>query len=339
MNSRRFQLLFLEKLKEQIGEKHTLVDVITDILDISKDSAYRRMRGDSVLSFDETVKLANHHRVSLSSVAGHTDNSAVFQRQSFIKNLDNYRDYMRSSLEQLKFVQSQRNHMLYYQAKDIPAFYHYALPKLAAFKIYVWLKSVYGIDKIDGQNYNLSMIPEDIIDLARQQWEIFSRINTTEIWSETTIRSIINQIEYYYEAGFFSSKEEALQICDEFKEMMKIIYKQALNGQKVHAVNNEVFSGASYSMYFHEILLMDNHILVEYGDHNIMYFIPYAGINYLSTADPNLTTDLSEYMDNQIKKAASIDNISEKERNKFFIRIKNKIDALREKIISTDPFL
>ncbi len=339
MEQRNFQLVFLEKLKQQISENHTLVDVITDVLNVSQDSAYRRMRGDTALSFDEAVKLANEYRVSLASIAGHSDNSAVFHRQPFITSIDQYRDYMQSSLDNLKFVQAQRNHMIYYQAKDIPVFYLYALPKLCAFKIYVWLKSVYGIDKIDGQNYNLSMIPEDIVDIAYQQYEAFSRINTTEIWGETTIRSIINQIEYYYEAGFFSSKEEALEICDEFKEMMKIIYKQALNGKKLHAVNREVFSSASYSMYFHEILLMDNHIMTKYGENNIMYFMPYAGINYLSTTDPELTTDVSEYLDGQIKKAASIDNLSEKERNRFFIRIKNQIDVLREKIMSTDPFL
>lgn len=339
MPKNHFQLIFLEKVKLKIDEKHSLVDVITDLLEISKDSAYRRMRGDTELSFDETVILANHFRVSLSEVAGHTENSAVFHRQSFIKTLDNYRDYMKNSLAQLQQIASQKNHMMYYQAKDIPAFYHFALPKMGAFKMYVWLKSVYGIDKINDENYSMSMIPQDLLDLAKQQWEVFSRINTTEIWSETTIRSIANQIEYYYEAGFFSSKEEALDICDEFKMMMKIIYKQALNGRKVHANNMEVFSSASYSMYFHEILLMDNHILAEIGENNIIYFIPYAGINYLSTADPDLTNDMKEFMTSQIKKSASIDNISEKERNKFFIRIKNKIDQLREKIISTDPFL
>jgi hypothetical protein len=339
MPKTHFQLIFLEKVKQKTNENHSLVDVITDVLQISKDAAYRRMRGETELSFDETVRLANHFRVSLSEVAGHSENSAVFQRQSFIKTIDNYREYLQNSLTQLEYIANQKNHMMYYQAKDIPAFYHYALPKLAAFKIYVWLKSVYGIDKIDGENYNLSMIPEDLIEIVGKQWEVFSRINSTEIWSETTIRSIINQIEYYYEAGFFSSKEEALGICDEFKEMMKIIYKQALNGRKVHAHNSDVFSSASYSMYFHEILLMDNHILTEFGEHNILYFIPYAGINYLSTADPDLTSDLKEFMSSQLKKAASVDNISEKERNRFFIRIKTKIDQLREKIISTDPFL
>lgn len=339
MNDRKFQFAFLEELKQKISDNHTLVDIITDVLDVSLDSAYRRMRCDTALSFDEVVKLANEYRVSLASIAGHSDNSAVFHRQPFITNIDQYRDYMKSSLEQLKFVQAQRSHMMYYQAKDIPVFYLFALPKLAAFKIYVWLKSVYGIDKIDGQNYSLSMIPQDILDIAYEQYEVFSRINTTEIWGETTIKSVINQIEYYYEAGFFSSKEEALGICDEFKEMMKIIYKQALNGQKLHAVNREEFSGATYSMYFHEILLMDNHIMMEYGDNNIMYFIPYAGINYLSTTDPELTTDVNEYLSGQIKKAASIDNLSEKERNRFFIRIKNQIDVVRDKILSTDPFL
>ena len=339
MKKTTFQLNFINEIKEKMDEPKLLVDVVMDLLNISKDSAYRRIRGVSTLSFDETVTLAHHFRIPLDEVANNEYGNAIFQKQPFIKGLEGYREYMINGLKLLKEIQSQKNHMVYFLAKDIPPFYYYALPKLTAFKIYVWFKSVYGIDKIDGENYNLSMIPNDIIEVAKQQHEVYSRINSTEIWSDTTISSVINQIEYYYEAGFFSNKEEVLEICDEFRMMMKIVYKQALYGQKVHSVNTNVFSPAAFHMYFHEILLMDNHILVEYAEDNISYFIPYAGANYLSTSDRRLTADLKEFVDMQMAKAASMDTISEKERNKFFIRMKNRIDSLKEKILSTDPFL
>ena len=120
---------------------------------------------------------------------------------------------------------------------------------------------------------------------------------------------------------------------------MKIIYKQALNSQKAHAVNTEVFSSAFYKMYFHEILIMDNHILTEYGERRAMYFIPYAGVNFLSTADPELTRNMQDYLKHQVQKSSLISDVSEKDRNKFFIRIKSRIDQLKDRIASTDTFL
>lgn len=334
-----FQQILLERVKEKLDSRHTLVDEITDLLDISKDSAYRRMRGETLLSLDESVKLARHFRISLSEVAGHADTATVFNRQPVIKDLEGYRSYMKRSLEQLEYIQGHKDHLMYYSAKDLPVFYQFAFPELAAFKIYVWLKSVFGIGKINESNYDISMIPEDLIDLAQRQWEVFSRINTIEIWNDTTVLSLIKQIEYYYEAGMFNNKEEALKICDQFHLMMKLIYKQSLNGQKVHSTNMESFSSATYKMYYHEILLMDNHILAELDDVRAHYFIPYAGLNFLSTGDPALVADVQEYIQAQTDKSSLISDVSEKDRNKFFIRIKNQIESLKERISLTDPFM
>ncbi|MDZ7848193.1 MAG: hypothetical protein U5L96_16380 [Owenweeksia sp.] len=79
---------------------------------------------------------------------------------------------------------------------------------------------------------------------------------------------MLNQIAYYYEAGLLTDRQEALEITDQMQEMLKVIYKQAVTGQKVHAHNMKVQSGASCRMYYHEILIMDNHILAETGKDN-----------------------------------------------------------------------
>lgn len=339
MEDRKFQNLLLEKIKAQLNENHTLIDHVTEVLSLSKDSGYRRIRGETALSFDEAILLARHFRIALSEVTGHADNSAIFQKQAFITNLEEYRQYMQDSLEQLQYIKSQRNHQLIYSAKDIPIFYQFAFPKLAAFKIFVWLKSVYDIQSINDQHISLKEIPEDLLLLAHQQWTAYSQINAIEIWNDTTIMSLINQITYYYEAGLLKNREEALGLCDEFQEMIKVIYKQALSGQKVHANNPEVNSGAFCKMYFHEILLMDNHILAEAGENRLIYFIPYGGLNFMSTMDPALTQNMKDFLEGQTKKSALISDVSEKDRNRFFIRIKTKIDQLREKINSTDPFI
>ena len=146
-------------------------------------------------------------------------------------------------------------------------------------------------------------------------------------------------MEYYYEAGLLNSKEEAIAICDEYQDMMKLIYRQALRGKKAHHNNAEEFSAAEYKMYYHEILIMDNHILAELDQNKKLYFVPYAGLNYLNTNDPLLTESMSQYLNGQKEKSSLISNISEKERNKFFIRIKTRIDQLKSKIEMTNPFM
>ncbi len=337
--NRFYQRVFWEKIDNLLQGQYSLPDEIAVALQISKDAAYRRLRGETTLSFDETVLLARHFNISLNDITGISEKSVIFNHGDFIDTIDDYRTYMKGSLEMLQSIVQQKDHMMYYSAKDVPVFYQFAFPELAAFKIYVWLKSVYGISKINDQNYNVSMIPEDLLELASAQWEAFSRINSIEIWNDTTVMSFIKQIDYYYEAGLFSNREEALVICDRFHEMMKLIYKQALNGNKVHATKSEVYTSASYKMYYHEILIMDNHIVAEFNENRLFYFVPYAGVNYLSTSDITMGKKMKDYFLNQCKQSSLISDLSDKDRNKFFIRIKNRIDQVREKIATTDPFM
>lgn len=332
------QNLFFERLKERLPENYSLVDSVVDAIGCSKDAAYRRMRGETALSIDETVTLAKTFNLSLNELSSQSDQSVVFRRGKHIHTVDDYRVYLQESLVQLEQIAATKHHM-YYLAKDIPIFYQFAFPHLGAFKIYVWMKSVYNLEKLNGENYALKDVPADMLELAHKQWEVYSRLNTTEIWNDTTVLSLINQLEYYYEAGLLASREEALKIVEDFHAMMKVIYRQALSQQKIHAHNHEESSSATYAMYYHEILLMDNHILAEFKEDLRYYFVPYAGLNYMHTTDHDMTQDVKAYLDQATKKSSLISDVSEKERNKFFIRIKNRIERLREKIEGTDPFI
>mgnify|MGYP000456208467 CR=1 FL=1 len=333
-----FQQLLIKIVEQHTKPNELMADVIADILDCSRDAAYRRIQGRTDLSFAEAVNLSTYFGFSLNAVQPVPDSRVVFNRVGFIKTLDDYHKYMINSLKQLEAIGQRPNHVMYYQAKDIPVYYQFGFKKLAAFKIYVWLKSVYNIQKINGQNYSLKDIPAELLDLAKDQWRAFSKLNTIEIWNDTTVLSMLKQLEYFYEAGLLTSQEEALEICDEFEKMMKLIYKQALSGLKVHPNDENLSTGASYKMYYHEILLMDNHIYAEVEESHRFYFLPYAGVNYLSTSDPQLTQDMRAYVIEQTKKSSLISDVSEKERNKFFIRIKNQINRLREAISQNSGF-
>ncbi|MBL0273351.1 MAG: hypothetical protein IPQ06_09855 [Chitinophagaceae bacterium] len=56
--------LFLH-IKTLLPEHVALVDTIADILDISNDSAYRRIRGEKPISLEEMQKLAVQYKISL----------------------------------------------------------------------------------------------------------------------------------------------------------------------------------------------------------------------------------------------------------------------------------
>ena len=58
------QIQFLNRIKELIPDSNSFTDEIADVLDISSDSVYRRLRGETLLSINEIYDLCTHYNIS-----------------------------------------------------------------------------------------------------------------------------------------------------------------------------------------------------------------------------------------------------------------------------------
>ena len=326
------------KIRDTITNKKELPKVLQDVLGCSADSAYRRLRGETALSIDEAYKLSNHFQVALSDLESFRGDHVTFVKRPFINTLEKFEMFMQASLEHLQLLTQDPNHLMYYTAKDIPPFYQYKYPELASFKIYVWLRNFYGVKREDGEDYDLNSIPPHLLDLAQKQWDAYNKINSVEIWNDTTIVSFLNQIDYFYDAGMIGTKEQALRICDQFQDMIKVIFKQANFGRKLLSEEDNIPGKAEYQLYFNEVLIVDTTILSRVNG-KLVFNLPYAAVNYISTTNEELCGSMEDYILRQAHKSALISDVSEKERNKFFLRMRNKVEALRERIEQSNPFL
>jgi hypothetical protein len=78
------QKRFLDEVKRKIPGNVSLAEVIADDLNISNDSAYRRIRGDTHLTLAECVVLCSKYNVSLDSLF---ENSASHIMFNLLSNL------------------------------------------------------------------------------------------------------------------------------------------------------------------------------------------------------------------------------------------------------------
>jgi hypothetical protein len=333
----KFQLAIFERLRELYPASKTLPEDISRILGISKDGVYRRMRGDTVLSVDEAVKLTNQYNIPLNGIAPN-ENHVVFQKQRMIQSEEDFKAYLQQTLILLESIAKFPNKKVYYSAKDVPIFYHFQFKELGAFKMYMWMKSVYDISKIDNKHYSVQSMPPELLDLGYKLWQAYSKLPALEIWSDTTIASVIKQVEYYFEAGMLSGKAEALIICDQLKELIRRLYKQASKGTRTNDQDENLETGVQFDMYVNELLIIDNHILVEQSS-DLVYFVPYGGINYMHTRNPKVCEGIRSYFQQQARKSVLISSFSEKDRNKLFIKLRYRVDQLVEKIEHANPFL
>lgn len=325
------QGVFLQQITDRLPPDVSLVNELADLLHVSNDSAYRRIRGETSLTFEEIFELSQKYQISLDALSGGSSNAITFRYKTLNAETLNMEQYLDSILQDLKMINSFDEKQIIYAAKDIPVFHLFQVPEIAAFKTFMWMKTIASFEGMDDMKFDPAKMDPKILDLGKQIIDEYMSIPTIEIWNEETITSILQQIIYYNEAGLFAEKGTASLMCDKLSELVEHLQLEASHGFKFHLGRKPVGKEDSFQMYINEIVLPENTIQVSMGDNRAVY-ITHNIMNYLVTTNPNFCETTRSTQDNLIKRSILVSGVSEKERNKFIIGVNNKIQATRERL-------
>lgn len=142
------QRLFLI-IKSRLAADASVADEVAALLGISPDSAYRRMRGEKIVAFDELYKLATHYRISIDQLMNIDTGNILFQGQYLNKHNFKFEEYMASLLKNVAYMNSFKEKEFYYSCKDMPVFHHFVFREIAAFKWFFWLKTYFQFPEFD----------------------------------------------------------------------------------------------------------------------------------------------------------------------------------------------
>src|SRR5687768_10403494 len=134
---------FFSKLKTCVPPHISLVNELSEILGISTDGAYRRLRGETALSMDEMFAVCRHFKMSPESMTNSdSSNQVTFSFTPLSTTEKQFGKYFKGLYEELILISSHTDHHMYFTAEDIPIFHYFAFPKLTAFKIFYWNKCI-----------------------------------------------------------------------------------------------------------------------------------------------------------------------------------------------------
>lgn len=327
------QNAFLNLIKEKLPPNLSLVDEISDLLSISRDSAYRRIRGETALDLGELQKLCLHFNVSIDNLLNLKSNSVTFNYRAIDRDNFTFEEYLKSILENLQTINAFENRELIYAAKDIPVFYHYMFREIAAFKIFFWLKTLIHDPELENAVFAYDKVSESLLNTSRGIWETYIKTPCMEIWSEENVNVTLRQLSYCWETGTINDKEMMLDLIDKVRTMLEHLRKQAELGQKFEPGLKPPTNEQTLQVYANEVAIADNSIFFKMGGTRIA-FLTYNTLNILSTSNAQVCSQMESWIDNLIKKSTLISGVSEKERNKFFRIVLGKIDQFRERIQS-----
>jgi hypothetical protein len=167
-----------------------------------------------------------------------------------------------------------------------------------------------------------------LFETGKKILDAYNKTPSAEIWTFETINSTLRQIEYYKESGIFRNKESVHVLYDQVEKLIDHIKEQASIGKKFMIGEVPDNSSADYSLYFNEVSTGHNTVLSETdGIHTV--FLNHGVMNFMITRDKKFCDFTKQSLENTMKKSSLISTVSEKERNRFFVVLQRKIDALK----------
>ncbi|MDR2920082.1 MAG: hypothetical protein LBV72_12040 [Tannerella sp.] len=322
----KVQRNFFEILKSKLTSHISLAHEVSDLLNISVDSAYRRIRGEKELSISELSVLCKRYNISMDAILNHQSNNVTFQKSYHQKNdMDEYYLYLKYITERLESVAalSGSKEMCYF-AKDIPFFHLIPYPELALFRLFVWNQMSIKSD-VSYDEFLDNVDKKNLMDYYHRIFRSYKRIPSREIWVKETVDITLRLIEYYYELNMFKSSGTCILLCDQLLQMVNNIEEWAETGAKG---NN---SNISYKMYL-SLVSLDNSFIVTKWGNTVSATINLFVINGVTTSDKSFCTETEKRFNGIVERSLYISKSSKLERFKFFKEMRTKISDLMKRL-------
>lgn len=329
MDTNELQKQLFKHLKETLPPHLSLVDELESLLGLSADSVYRRIRGEKPVTIPELKKICEHYRLSLDQLLQLNTDTVVFRAPDLKRGQYPFIEVLKSMLQQLKYFNSFRKKEMLYLCKDMPIWQFYLFPELGAFKSFVWAKTIHNEPALAGRQFSLADYPADEYNsLGCQILKEYNTIPSVELWNEESINSTLNQLKFYKDSGGFKNREDISRVIDSFDQTVEHLRHQAEKGQKFMPGDSELAYKAPVQLYVNEIVIGSNTIMAIVDEARLSH-IPYNVFSFMFTSDPAFNESIYHGFQTLKSRSTLISGTGEKERNRFFSTLKERINLLR----------
>jgi hypothetical protein len=327
------QTLFFESIRQRLPGHISLVNELSEVLGISYDSAYRRLRGDKKISIEEMRMLSRKYRISIDSLFGQSNADVMFH-PFVMKGNDGFEEWLKLRILEVQKVKESMVNEVIMVARDLPIYYFFTFPELAAFKIYFWRKMLLHYPDYHDKKFNINELPDEIFSLGHQLLSMYNRIPTIEIWCLETFTRIMQQVEFCRISGFFMHKSDSAILFEKLEMLFRHIQYQVelgckfLLGYKITENEEE-----NFKVYFNDILLLDNTLFVQIDGVKTV-FMTHNSLDILLTTDQTFCNQVEHALKIIMKTGSHISGTEGTESQRIFNAIYEKMEEFKKESVA-----
>lgn len=323
MPEKQIQEYLFQRIKESLLPGNSLVDVVAEKLHLSQDSAYRRIRGETLLVLEEARTLCDAYNISLDELLQLRGNSVVFQTASMDEEGMDFKSYLKGILKQINKLNTFNQKSIIYITNDIPLFHQFYSRPVLAFRSFFWMKTIFHHPDFSRLKFSMDCLPAGVEQLAKEISSVYSQIPSIEIWNAESVNSVLSQVNYYCEAGIMS-REDALQVYAGLRTSLEHLQLQAEYGRKFLPGENHHTKKDNFQLFVNRVGLGDNTILTLHDGGKTVY-LNYDALSYMATTDESFCNNVYGHLQTIMRRSTLISSVSEKQRNIFFNILYSKL--------------
>lgn len=328
METMEIQQMLFAQIRAQLPSHISLPDKISGLLGISIDSAYRRIRGEKELNFEELSLLCEPFHISIDQLLSMESEKIIFNGRLLNPQNFLFEDFLRQMLSTLEQINSYTEKQLVYQNKDISIFYYMMFPDLISFKYYLWMKTHFQFPEFRQVPFTFELLTSEHRKLIEQITKVFIQIPSVEIMNPDNILTDLRQIEYFKVTKMFKSTEDMNRIYDSVERMIDHIELQTQTGKKFIPGQDQGGNHCSHTLYVHDFHYGDNEA-VALIDNQKLTVLTHSAVNFQTTNDQEMGNYSWDFIQNIIRKSTLVSVTGEKARTRFFNLIRERIHEFR----------
>jgi hypothetical protein len=325
------QIIFFQQLKDRIPPHVSLVDEVSEVLEISLDSAYRRIRGEKQISIEELQKLCLHFQFPVDPLLINSSQAVTFHHTPLQDETFTFQHYLENILVDLSSIKSDVRSSVIFVLNELNILQILQIPEVAAFKLFFWCKSNLAFESYRDHLFSFEYYGREMWELGKKLVNEYVKIPTTELITRETLSSMLKQILYYHEAGYFETSGDAIIICDKLFDLVDHLKQQAEKESKFILGIPETAQPGNLRLYFNDLILSDNTILVSTNKGGITFLTSNA-INLLRSTNQAFFEQNMDWCKNLLTKSVLISGAAERHRNRIFRELKESIAELKSQL-------